>query len=169
LAKVGLKFDDIDILILTQMHLDHVEYARLFRKAKIIIQKKEYDFATNPHPLWAGVYVKDMFANLRNVELVDGDAEITKGVSVLFTPGHTPGTQSVMITSSKGNIILCGLCTIKDNLYPPGELKNLVSFITPGIHTDTMQAYDSMKRIKNTAAHAIPLHDIEFTFRDSIP
>ena len=169
LAKVGLTFDDIDILILTQMHLDHVEYARLFKKAKIIVQKKEYDFAMNPHPLWAGIYIKDMFEDLKNIELVEGDTEIANGVSVLFTPGHTPGGQSVMINSSRGKVILCGLCTVKENLYPPAELQDLMPIVTPGIHVDTMQAYDSMVRIKKTADIAVPLHDYEFTFKDSIP
>ncbi len=169
LAKVGLKFKDVDILILTQMHLDHVEYARHFTSAKVFVQKREYEFAMNPHPVMAGVYVKDMFADLKNMELVDGDTEIAEGVKVLLTPGHTPGSQSVEVVSDKGTIILSGLCTIKDNFYPPGELKDLMPIITPGIHTNTMQAFDSMMWIKEKANLAIPLHDIEYNFKASIP
>jgi len=168
LGEIGLKPSDIDILILTQMHLDHVEFAREFKNAKIIVQRKEYDFAMNPHEAWAGTYIKDMFKDLTNFECVEGDEDIAEGVKVLDTPGHTPGGQSVAVTTVKGTAIICGLCTIKDNFYPLGDLTG-AGVITPGIHTNAIDAYDSVKRIKELADIPIPLHDKEYAYNRTIP
>ncbi len=168
LASVGLEFSDIDLLILTHLHLDHVGYAKNFEKAQKIIQRKEYEFAMNPHPMMAGLYVSDMFAKLKNIEVVDGDVDIVPGVKVLLTPGHTPGSQSVQIASRAGKVVLSGLCTIQDNFYPPDAHADL-QFITPGIHTDALQAYDSMRRIKAMSDISVPLHDEDVALKQSIP
>jgi len=166
LAKVGLKPEDIDIVILTQMHLDHIEYARQFTNAKLIVQKSEYDFAMDPHPVQAALYVKDMYEDL-NFETIEGDKEIAEGVKVLLTPGHTPGSQSVEVNTDKGTVVISGLCTVSDNFNPPPELG--IPVITPGIHTQPMDAYDSLVRIKETADIVVALHDKEFAYKETIP
>lgn len=167
LGKIGLKPADIDIVILTQMHLDHVEFAGQFSNAKIIVQKAEYDHAMDPHPIQAGLYIREMYANLKNFELVEGDVEVAEGVKVLHTPGHTPGSQSIAVTTDKGKVIISGLCTVSDNLYPPEETGAFV--ITPGIHTNATQAYDSLSRVKELADIAVPLHDLKFSCKGTIP
>lgn len=167
LAKVGLKPEDIDIVIMTQLHLDHVEYAGLFTNARIIVQQKEYDFAMTPHALMAPLYVKEMYENLPNLEFIDGDKDIAEGVSVIFTPGHTPGTQSVVVKTDAGTVVISGQCTVMENFYPPEEMGAKV--ITPGIHTNATQAYDSAMKVKELADIVVPLHGIEFCGREVIP
>ena len=49
LSKVGLKPEDIDTVIVTHLHGDHIHLARKYKKAKFIIQKAELEFARNPH------------------------------------------------------------------------------------------------------------------------
>ena len=44
LGKFGLKPEDIDIVILTHMHEDHVQLARRYEKARFIVQKDELEF-----------------------------------------------------------------------------------------------------------------------------
>jgi len=41
-------------------------------------------------------------------ELLDGDAELFPGVSVLFTPGHSPGHQAVVVEADDGLTVLAG-------------------------------------------------------------
>ena len=50
LEKFGLKKTDIDMVILTQLHHDHVAQAKEFTNAKFLIQKTELEFGLNPHP-----------------------------------------------------------------------------------------------------------------------
>ena len=168
LSKLGLSFDDIDLIILTHLHHDHVAQARRFPKARFLVQKDELEFAQNPHPLCAGLYNREFFDRL-NLEVIDGDAKISGGVSVIKTPGHTPGGQSICIKTGQGVAIVSGLCTIRENFEPPASLNITMPVIAPALHTNLFDAYDSVLRIKETADIIVTLHDPEYLQKSSIP
>lgn len=50
LNKLGLIPGDIDMVIITHLHADHVAQGRQFSKARFLIQKDELESALNPHP-----------------------------------------------------------------------------------------------------------------------
>ena len=158
LGKLGLKCEDIDIVILTHLMHDHFEYADKFENAKFIVQKDELDYARNPHPLLQYFYlpIQDLLDEV-NFDIVEGDKEIGKGVKVLLTPGHSPGSQSVAIETEKGTAVITGFCCINEN-FTEG-----VWLVTPpGIHANATQAYDSMLKVKEIADIIIPLHESTF-------
>jgi len=166
-AKLGLKPVDIDIVILTHLHLDHLAYARQFTNAKFIVQEDELNFARNPHP--AGrFYEKGLFEGL-DFEVVNGDYQITEGVKVLFTPGHTSGGQSVAVETAKGIAVITGLCCIQENFQPSEEIRKVMPVIVPGVHLDVIKSYDSMIRIKEIADIIIENHDPRFANVSKIP
>lgn len=167
LEKVGLTVDDIDMVIITHLHSDHAKDAEKFKNAKFVVQKSELEFAANPHPIQAGWFVE---LPRDRLEVVDGDKEVLEGIRVIHTPGHTPGGQSVLIETEKGTACLCGLCTILENLYPPEELRQMgVRAITPAIHTNAMQAYDSLIKIQELADQVVALHDMSYKSVARIP
>jgi len=167
LAKVGLTVDDIDVVVLTHLHSDHARDVAKFRNATLVVQKSELEFAANPHPIQAGWFVE---LPQDRLQVVDGDQEILEGIRVVHTPGHTPGGQSILIETESGITGLCGLCTIRDNLYPPEELRQMgVRAITPGIHTDAMQAYDSLIKLQELSDQVIALHDTSYKSMERIP
>lgn len=167
LEKVGLTVDDIDMVIITHLHTDHAHDAAKFKNATFVVQKSELEFAANPHPIQAGWFVdlpKD------RVAVVDGDKEILDGIRVIHTPGHTPGGQSVLIETDSGPICLCGLCTVLENFCPPEQLQQMgVPAITPGIHTNAMQAYNSLIKVSELSNQVIALHDILYRSVERIP
>ena len=169
LSRIGLQPDDIDVLILTHMHFDHMEFAKQFSRARIVVQRSEYESAINPHPLLARGYMRETFPDSSRFVLVEGDSEIVDGVRVLLTPGHTPGCQSVAVKTDRGTVVICGLCTIHENLFPKEEVSKLFPVITPGIHTNVLEAYDSLMLIKRLADIALPLHDATYSFKEVIP
>jgi N-acyl homoserine lactone hydrolase len=65
MKTAGVDFEDIKIVILTHLHWDHVALASKFPKAVFFLQKKEFDFAMNPHPAVASQYNKELFRNLK--------------------------------------------------------------------------------------------------------
>ncbi|MCD6510699.1 MAG: N-acyl homoserine lactonase family protein [Thermoprotei archaeon] len=168
LRSVGLRPEDVDIVILTHLHWDHCAYAKRFVNARFIVQKKELNAALSPHPAIKNVYNKEFIEGL-NLETVDGEAEITDGVSVFLTPGHTPGGQSVSVETSKGRAVITGFCCIRENFEPPPELRDMFEVIMPGIHIDMLKLYDSMMEIKKRADFIIPLHDIQYLHEKEIP
>jgi N-acyl homoserine lactone hydrolase len=168
LRKQGVDFSDIDLIILTHLHHDHVAEALRFPRAKFVVQKVELEFAQRPHPSVAPQYNKDFLEGL-NFEVISGDTKICDEISVLYTPGHSPGGQSVSVKTNKGTAVIAGLCTIRENYSPPPEFEKNGPVITPGMHTNALEAYDSVIRIKKMADIIIPIHEPEFQRKSCIP
>jgi len=174
LAKVNCTSDDIDIVIQTHLHMDHIYNTHKCKNAVIYVQEKELDFALNPHPIFEIVYPRDVIEKL-NFEVVKGDQQILPGIDVMLVPGHTPGGQAVVVDTAKGKAVISGFCSIMENFNPPEDVKTKVSpfasypVIAPGIHTDLFQAYESVLRVKQVADIVIPLHDPKMAELEQIP
>lgn len=111
LARHGLKPQDINTVILTHLHFDHCggntvikdgEIVPTFPKATYVIQKGEWESATNPTERTAGSYFKENFLPLKEhgqLKIIEGDEEIIPGIKVKLTGGHTKYHQVVLIES----------------------------------------------------------------------
>jgi methylmalonyl-CoA epimerase len=112
LAEAGLTADDIDIVLASHLHFDHVggftmraEDGRVvprFRKARYVAHRGEWHDATHPHERSRASYLPENFVPLQAagvLELVDDDAEIIPGVTLRHSGGHTPHHQVIMIAS----------------------------------------------------------------------
>jgi N-acyl homoserine lactone hydrolase len=94
LAQLGLRPEDIDILVATHFHFDHAGNHADFGHARIVVQRDAYEFnTTNYDP-----YTRDLWhlPQLR-YELVDGDLELAPGVELLKTSGHALGHMSLLV------------------------------------------------------------------------
>jgi N-acyl homoserine lactone hydrolase len=161
LQTLGLKPEDIDVIIHTHLHNDHCENDYKCTRAKIVVQKVEYDFFLNPHPL-DHRYYPDLLDGL-DLELVEGDTVFRDGIELIFTPGHTPGGQSVAIRTSAGRAIITGFCCNDLNFPPTGPA------VASGVHTDALAAYESAQKIRGMADILIPLHDLSIGRQKRIP
>jgi N-acyl homoserine lactone hydrolase len=174
LATVDCTPDDIDIVIQTHLHMDHIYNTSKCRNAVVYVQKKELEFALNPHPIFEITYPGDIIKNL-NFEVIDGEKMILPGIAVMPVPGHTPGCQAVIVDTEEGKAVISGFCSIMENFYPPEDVKVKVTpfasypVIAPGIHTDLFQAYQSVLKVKEVADIVVPMHDPEMAERDQIP
>jgi len=167
LSQVGLKCEDIDIVIVTHLHFDHIELAHKYPNAKFIVQKAELDDALNPHDGYKWVYDKALLDGV-NFEVVDGDHEIVEGVRVLLTPGHSKGGQSIAVDTDEGRTVIPGFCCIRRNFEPPEPINQVMPVIVPGIQFDFVQLYESMQRIKKEADIILPLHEANLAMVPSI-
>jgi len=168
LAGLGLKPEDIDLVIQTHLHWDHCANTAKCTNARVLVDETELHFAFAPHPLTGLSYRKELLKDL-NFVLVDGYYEVAPGIELIPAPGHSPGTMAVAINTTKGKAIITGFCCVRENFYPPEELKKLMPVITPGTHTDTVAAYESTLRIKGLADILIPIHDPSYADVPSIP
>jgi len=166
LGKLGLKPEDIDIVVFTHLHEDHVGLAHKYTNARLIVQKAELEFARNPHPIQQFTYQPKMLEGL-DFETIEGDAQIADGVTVMLTPGHSAAGQSIIIDTAKGKAVITGFCCVRGNFEPPPELG--IPVIPTGILLDPIKSYDSLLRVKNVADIIIPIHDGEYLGVESIP
>ena len=151
-AATGLKPDDIDVVIFTQLHHDHCPCATLFKNAKFIVQKAEWDSCHNPPACYRTLYNPEYVDGIKPT-FVEGDViELYPGISLLSTPGHTLGSQSISVDTVDGRVIICGLCCNEDNFNPRDDLKETwPEVLVPGLHVDNEEAYQSMLRVKREA------------------
>jgi len=172
LAKVGLVPEDIGTVVHTHLMYDHCANSKSLPKARFLVQKKELEFANDPHPVLGGAYQRELFEEL-NFQLVEGDMELMPGISLLFTPGHTPGTQSVAVETDAGLAVITGFCCVTENFHPPDagawKTDRPAEVIPPGIHTDMVQGYQSAMRVKEMADIIIPFHDPGLEGKERIP
>lgn len=166
LAKYNLTPEDIDIVILTHMHEDHVQLVRKYTNAKVVVQKAELEMARHPHPVQQFTYLKDDWGDV-NFEIITGDQKIVEGVEVISTPGHSAGCQSVAVDTAAGKAVLTGFCCIRRNFEPPEGYA--APMIAPGIHLNAVEAYESMEKLKQIADIIVPIHDKEYLEVAGIP
>jgi len=158
LAKNGLKPEDIDIVVNTHLHFDHCGNNKLFKKARFVVQNDELKYAYEPERFQQAAYIREFFdIKGLNYETVRGHCRVCEGATVISTPGHTIGHQSVLVEGGdEKNYVYCGdAAPIKENL----ERRNI-----PGILYNAHKALESierLRRIKN-AVYIFP-HDNQQT------
>jgi len=161
LATVGLTPEAVDIIIHTHLHNDHCEDDHRCSNAEIYVQKTEYEFLLNPHPV-DHRYYPDILDGL-NVTQVEGDTDIAEGIRVIFSPGHTVGGQSVAVNTARGRAVITGFCCNAQNFPAQGPA------IPPGVHINLAQAYDTIQKIRAMADILIPIHDPAVGRKKRIP
>ncbi|CUP11302.1 Zn-dependent hydrolases%2C including glyoxylases [[Clostridium] symbiosum] len=175
LAALGYKPEEIDIVVFTHLHWDHCFYMKKFTNAEFYVNKKEYEFAMNPIPLYFKSYEAPELGITRPFEgiamnLVEGDTEIMPGVRVFETPGHSVGHQSVEIDTAAGRYICCGdSIFIMDNVKPIEELHYDIT--PPNRFSDIVASWKSIERIKERAEgpdKILTCHDREMLVRAAV-
>lgn len=155
LGTVGYKPSDIDIVLFTHLHWDHMFYLEKFANARFIAHKREWEFANNPIPLYYKSYeapqlgIRAPFTDL-TFETVEGETEIIPGVRVFESFGHSPGHQSVEVDTDEGRYILAGdSIFVLGNLKPIPEMKYNIS--PPGRFYNIVEAWKSIEYQKERA------------------
>jgi len=103
LTGAKLDADGVRAIVNSHLHFDHCGQNRAFAGVPIYVQRTELDLAREGYTVVEWVD----FAGAR-YDAVDGDREIVDGVSVLATPGHTPGHQSVTVRTGDGLVLIAG-------------------------------------------------------------
>src|SRR5712691_11601267 len=104
LAEVGVKPADVTYVAVSHTHGDHVGNVALFPSSTILIQGAEYDWALSQP-------TKPAFAATQKIEKLAGDRDVfgDGSVTILATPGHTPGHQSLLVLlATTGALVLSG-------------------------------------------------------------
>jgi len=160
LQEVGLSMDDINMLVITHLDRDHIGWLNQLRHAEVVVQKSEYLFAFDPPPYAQRRYKYPERFKSPDIKwkLVDGDQVLVPGLTLLFTPGHTPGHQSLMVDLPKtGTIILAG--------DAGHSRKNFKEELIPNFCGNPRQALYSMRRLKVLSqvrkAPLFPTHDMD--------
>jgi N-acyl homoserine lactone hydrolase len=105
LAAAGAAVSDIRCIANCHLHFDHSGGNHRFARVPIFAQAREVAAAREPDYTLPEKVVDFPGASL---ELIDGDAEPLAGITVVPTPGHVPGHQSLVVETRQGRVILAG-------------------------------------------------------------
>ncbi len=110
LADLGVRRDDVDVVLLTHMHIDHVGWnadldgVTFFPRARYVVHRDSLAFAstqdTRPHVRRCILPLADSF------ETVTGDVELAEGVTAFVAPGHYPGHMGLRLSSDGAEAVL---------------------------------------------------------------
>ena len=132
--QIGVFPKDVDTVVLTHTHFDHVGNNGMFENAEILVHPDEHGRIDGAKPL-------------------DTDKELANGVRIVHTPGHTQGSISVFVKADKKYAIA------GDAIPKYGNYERMVP---PAININEKAALESIKLITKYADVIIPGHDPPF-------
>ena len=152
LAEIGLKPGDVGRVAISHPHGDHIGNMALFPNATVVMQRAEYRWIYSPDGANDNVnqlmaLARKLLGTPKNLQLIDGDTDVfgDGSVTLVSTPGHTPGHQSLLVRlKNSGFIILSGdVAHLEENFE-----KNVV----PSLNTDKAESIASMEKVRRLIA-----------------
>ena len=163
LALLGIDSHEIDDVIITHLHYDHIGGYEHFPKARFHLQDREMAYATGrqmTRPAIAHAYTADHIADLVHrvfegrVEFHDGEAELEPGLTTHWVGGHTAGLQVVRVWTRLGWIVLASDAS---HYYENMEADR--PFVIVWNQGEMLGAFRTMRRLADDPAWIVPGHD----------
>lgn len=156
LRALGVDLESIDTVVLTHLHWDHAYNADLCPRARAIVQGSEVRFAgAPPEPSWPYYEHRpdgDGYLQRWHFSPVEGHHRLLNGVELVPLPGHTPGSQGVLVSHPAA-----GRWLVSGDTVPLRE--NIERGEANGIRHEPVEAERSLERIRELDCVALPSHD----------
>ena len=116
LARFELQTADVSMLVNSHLHFDHCGNNRLFPDAEIFVHANELSIASTPR------YTVTGWFNYEGARItpVSEDTEISPGVTLIQSPGHTPGHQSILVETAGGRTLIAAQAAYTADEYRRG-------------------------------------------------
>lgn len=171
-ARAGVKPDDVTDVIISHVHWDHLDGIDLFPKARVWIQKEEFEHHTDSTGAVLNRAIDAADAKLLagiaregRLMLVDGDdKEIIPGITVYTGGKHTFASQYATVHTTFGTVVLAS-----DNAYLYQNLERHVPIAQTLDPASNLAAQSRMLTLASDPKFIVPGHDPEVFVRFPSP
>lgn len=167
LRERGVDPAAVELVVLSHLHWDHCYGLAELPNAEIVVQRAELQYAFAPHPEQWRPYesfelgmVPDWLGCLDRVRPIDGAARLSGDVTVVPLPGHTPGSQGLVVDRGGQMFVCCGdhLVTY-DNVMTSPRPGRAGAAVPPGVHVDLISWRESVSRVAEAGWVPLPAHE----------
>ncbi len=155
LREHGVAPDAVRTVVLSHLHFDHIANAECFPCADIIVHEDELAYVERhgAHDLAVPMFLVRGLLGCDRLKSVSGEPTLSKGISLIQTPGHTGGHCSVVLRMPRSVVVLA-----QDAIKHRGEC--LLGHPAEAFSIDA--ATKSIERIVSIADLIVPGHDSAF-------
>jgi glyoxylase-like metal-dependent hydrolase (beta-lactamase superfamily II) len=159
--KINLRSDDVKLVVLTHLHLDHTDGLKFFPRQEIIIGDHEFNHPIGNMPTTYPSWFNPNKVNYKQnrIDIFNDAFPITSSEDLLYvpTPGHTPGHSSVVFRTDDFDIFFAGDTSYNQGQVLRGELA--------GVNADYRKSAETYKKLMAYATvHKtiyLPSHDAD--------
>jgi glyoxylase-like metal-dependent hydrolase (beta-lactamase superfamily II) len=158
LARVGSSPAEVDLVVHTHLHVDHVGWDGSFPNTRYVVPTDDWSFFMTEESLQQRPHLGDRVEPLSDaglVVLVEGELEVASGIRLVPTPGHTPGHASVFLESQGSELVVLGDVVVHELQLADPDLAYL-SDHDPGLAASTRKRV--LARLADAATDAIVSH-----------
>ena len=161
--RLGVDPSEIDAIVFTHLHWDHVQNMKEFPNARYIAPQGEIAMAYNPLPLYYRTYecgilgIEPAYAGCV-FEGVTKETEVLPGITMFPTPGHSVGHMSVTVATSAGDVVVVGDAIFRARNLEPNEAEKWRHWV-PARFVNSVEGWRSVEEIDKRADYILPCHD----------
>ena len=170
--KLGVDPSEIDAIVFTHLHWDHVQNMKEFPNARYIAPKAEIEMANNPLPLYYRTYecailgIEPAYAGCV-IEAVEDECEVLPGITMFHTPGHSVGHMAVSVATSAGDIVVCGDAIFEERNLGPNPAETWRYWV-PARFVNSYEGWKSVEELDKRSDYVLPCHDYEANTRSDV-
>lgn len=152
LQSIGVRPDEITMLVISHFHDDHVRNFDYFPQAEILLHALEATWAkSGPDDFAFPQHLFPAIQQTGRLRLIHNDCEIAPGAATIHIPGHTPGSMGLVLSPADRPVtILAG-----------DAIKNMAELASGKVDKseDPLSSTRSIKKVRDIAGVVIPGHD----------
>lgn len=157
LRFAGLDPKDVEYVVLTHLHWDHAGNCDLFPDATVLVQEAELRYAIAPGRFFRKAFLAPTSGwgvppyLVPNLRAITGENDLLPGLRIVRAPGHTPGSQALVVDTEHGSFAIAGDAV--------STYENADRDLPPGYHVDVDASMDSLDTLREAADYLLPSHD----------